>query len=99
VLPAPVQLTRDERVNWFPHPSPDGAHLLYLSFEPGTEGHPADRRVELRMLPGAATGAALGKAPQTLVTIDVGGQGTVNVPPWAPDSTWFAYCDYPVEAR
>ena len=33
--------------------------------------------------------------PETLVELD-GGQGTVNVPPWSPDSTWFAYCDYPV---
>jgi hypothetical protein len=34
--------------------------------------------------------------PETLVSIPVGGQGTVNVPPWAPDSSWFAFCDYPV---
>jgi hypothetical protein len=92
----PVQITGDERVNWFPHVSPDGAHLLYLSYEPGVQGHPADSRVELRLLPGAvARGARIAVVPETLVALD-GGQGTVNVPPWAPDSTWFAYCDYPV---
>jgi len=92
----PVRITADDRVNWFPHLSPDGAHLLYLSYEPGVQGHPADHRVELRLLPGAlARGARIAAVPETLVELD-GGQGTVNVPPWSPDSTWFAYCDYPV---
>jgi hypothetical protein len=92
----PVRITDDDRVNWFPHVSPDGSHLLYLSYEPGVQGHPADHRVELRLLPGALVrGARIAVVPETLVTLD-GGQGTVNVPPWSPDSTWFAYCDYPV---
>ncbi|PYY36075.1 hypothetical protein DEJ16_10935 [Curtobacterium sp. MCJR17_055] len=92
----PVPISGDERVNWFPHVSPDGAHLLYLSYEPGVQGHPADHRVELRLLPGVlASGARIAVLPETLVALD-GGQGTVNVPPWAPDSSWFAYCDYPV---
>jgi len=91
----PVRITNDDRVNWFPHVSPDGAHLLYLSYEPGVQGHPADHRVELRLLPGVLVrGARIAVQPETLVTLD-GGQGTVNVPPWAPDSSWFAYCDYP----
>jgi len=92
----PVRITNDDRVNWFPHVSPDGSHLLYLSYEPGVQGHPADHRVELRLLPGVLVrGARIAVVPETLVTLD-GGQGTVNVPPWSPDSTWFAYCDYPV---
>ncbi|UWD81669.1 biopolymer transporter Tol [Curtobacterium flaccumfaciens] len=93
---SPVRLTNDDRVNWFPHLSPDGSHLLYLSYEPGVQGHPADHRVELRLLPGSLVrGARIAVQPETLVALD-GGQGTVNVPPWAPDSAWFAYCDYPV---
>jgi hypothetical protein len=93
----PVRLTNDERVNWFPHVSPDAEHLLYLSYEPGTAGHPADRRVELRLLPGAlARGARMMPVPETLVSIEVGGQGTINVPPWSPDGRWFAFCDYPL---
>jgi hypothetical protein len=92
----PVRITNDDRVNWFPHVSPDGAHLLYLSYEPGVQGHPADHRVELRLLPGSLVrGARIAVQPETLVTLE-GGQGTVNVPPWSPDSRWFAYCDYPV---
>jgi len=92
----PVRITNDDRVNWFPHVSPDGAHLLYLSYEPGVQSHPADHRVELRLLPGSLVrGARIAVQPETLVTLE-GGQGTVNVPPWSPDSRWFAYCDYPV---
>jgi hypothetical protein len=92
----PVRITNDDRVNWFPHMSPDGANLLYLSYEPGTAGHPADQEVELRMLPGVlARGARMMPVPDTLVRLH-GGQGTINVPPWAPSSAWFAYVDYPM---
>ena len=45
-----TQLTSDERVNWFPHLSPDGATVLLLSFPPGTEGHPGGRQVQLRAM-------------------------------------------------
>ncbi len=51
------QMTHDENVNWFPHPSPDGHNVVYLAYEPGTEGHPAGRRVELRLM-GAGGGDA-----------------------------------------
>jgi len=83
------QLTHDERVNWFPHISPDGRRIAYVSFPPGTLGHPADRDVIVRLID--ADGA----------TRDVarlfGGQGTMNVPSWAPDSSAFAYVSYPIE--
>lgn len=82
------QLTSDERVNWFPHVSPDGARIVYLSFPPGTLGHPADRDVVIRLLgPGGSS--------TDLVHL-FGGQGTINVPSWAPDSTRFAYVAYPL---
>ncbi|WP_230207649.1 biopolymer transporter Tol [Microlunatus sp. Gsoil 973] len=88
------QLTFDERVNWFPHPSPDGAVLLYLSYPPGTQGHPADKDVILRTLP-----LVDGSVPEAAQPVDVvafrGGQGTINVNSWAPDSDQFAYVSYP----
>ena len=95
----PTQLTFDDRVNWFPHPSPDGRTLLYLSYPPGTEGHPPDHNVILRTLPltgdrsAPVTGeptdvAALNGHPYT------GGQGTINVNSWAPDSDRFGYVRY-----
>jgi len=83
----PEQMTKDARVNWFPHPSPDGAHVLYLAYAEGTEGHPPDREVELRLMT-----VATGKI-RRLTTL-WGGQGTLNVPCWAPDGTRFAYVRY-----
>lgn len=83
-----TQLTDDERVNWFPHLSPDGRHVLHVSFPPGTEGHPADRDVILRWTDPD------GGQVRDLVHLR-GGQGTANVNGWAPDSDRFAYVAYP----
>ncbi len=83
------QLTSDERVNWFPHPSPDGRHLSYLSYQPGTLGHPADRQVKLKMID-------LGDGTSRDLLSLHGGQGTINVTSWAPDSERFAYVAYPI---
>ncbi len=83
-----TQLTYDDRVNWFPHTSPNGAHVCYLSYPPGTIGHPADLDVEIRLV------ADDWSAPTILAKLH-GGQGTINVNSWAPDSTAFAYVAYP----
>lgn len=81
------QMTNDDAVNWFPHPSPDGKHVLYLAYENGTEGHPRDRNVRLMLMPSE------GGEARTLKSL-FGGQGTINVPCWAPDSKRFAYVQY-----
>ncbi|MFM2056547.1 MAG: hypothetical protein RLY71_932 [Pseudomonadota bacterium] len=82
------QLTRDERVNWFPHLSPDGRWMLYLSYPPGTLGHPANREVIIRIAPAEG-------GPSTDLAHLLGGQGTLNVNSWAPDSEHFAWVAYP----
>ncbi|GAB5521766.1 MAG: TolB family protein [Rhodothermales bacterium] len=82
------QITSDAHEDWFPHPSPDGAHIVMLSYEPGTEGHPANQNVTLRRINGDGTGE-----PEVLVEL-FGGQGTINVPSWAPDSHAFAFVQY-----
>lgn len=83
------QLTFDERVNWFPHLSPDGELVAYLSYPPGTVGHPPDRNVIVRTM-----------TPDGSFVRDVdgfnGGQGTINVASWSLDSRLFAYVRYPV---
>jgi Tol biopolymer transport system component len=81
------KMTGDERVNWFPHPSPDGRHILYLAYKAGVKGHPRGEDVELRLLP------ADGGRPGTLLAL-FGGQGTINVPCWAPDGKQFAFVRY-----
>ena len=44
------QLTRDEKRNWTPHPSPDGKSILILSYDKDVTGHPANKNVTLRIL-------------------------------------------------
>lgn len=85
------QLTVDERVNWFPHVAPGGEVAVYLSYPPGTQGHPADLDVELRLVRGGDW-----RHPETVATLP-GGQGTINVNSWSPDGTRFAYVDYPFD--
>lgn len=81
------QMTDDERVNWFPHPSPDGRHVLYLAYPAGTLQHPPDLDVELRLIPTS------GGRSQMLVKL-FGGQGSINVPCWRADSGAFAFMRY-----
>lgn len=81
------QMTEDARVNWFPHPSPDGRHVLYLAYEEGTEGHPPERDVELRLMD-------LETGDRRVLVALFGGQGTINVPCWSPDGTRFAFMRY-----
>lgn len=83
------QLTFDDRVNWFPHHSPDGRTVVYLSYPSGTIGHPADLPVELRIVRDGDWSRI-----QTLVSL-FGGQGTINVNSWSPDSRRLAFVAYP----
>ncbi len=82
------QITDDaEYGDWFPHPSPDGKWLVFMSFDKSVKGHPANQDVVLRILPLA------GGRPRVLATL-FGGQGTINVPSWAPDSRRLAFVSY-----
>ena len=83
----PEQMTFGASVDWFAHPSPDGRAVCYLAYAPGTEGHPAGCEVELRLMPVA------GGTPRTLLAFH-GGQGSLNVPSWAPDGGRFAFVRY-----
>ena len=83
------QLTFDNRVNWFPHLSPDGRLIAYLSYPEGTLGHPPDKEVLLRLM--SPTGA-----DQRDLAAFFGGQGTINVNSWAPDSGRLAFVSYPL---
>ncbi len=82
------RMTEGDSVDWFPHPSPDGAHVLYLAYPPGTRGHPANLDVELRLMPQAG-------GPSRVAERLRGGQGTINVPCWAPDGSAFAFVRFP----
>jgi Tol biopolymer transport system component len=83
------QLTFDGRVNWFPHFSPDGRHVAYLSYPEDTIGHPPDKNVLLRLMSPNGT-------DQRDLAAFFGGQGTINVNSWAPDSKRLAFVSYPL---
>jgi TolB protein len=88
---APEQLLESETVDWFPHLSPDGRLATYIRFPSGTIGHPAD-------LPVAVVLVSTGHWTAPLHTWPLfGGQGTLNVNSWSPDSTQFAYVAYPLD--
>jgi Tol biopolymer transport system component len=88
------RITSDDQEDWFPHPSPDGKWMVLVSFNKGTKGHPANQQVRLRLMP-----VRNGKPDPSRIRVlkDLfGGQGTINVNSWAPDSKRFAYVRYEV---
>jgi len=89
------RITGDEWEDWFPHPSPDGKWMVFLSFPKGTPGHDVKTNVQLRMMPmpQSATAAGANGSIQALAQI-FGGQGTINVNSWSPDSKKFAFVSY-----
>jgi TolB protein len=80
------QVTFDEYNDWFPHISPDGKWILYESFPKDIDpaSHPFYKQIYLRLMP------ATGGVPRTIAYI-YGGQGTINVPSWSPDSKKIAF--------
>ncbi len=87
------QVTFDEVEDWFPHCSPDGKWVVFVTFPKGTETH-NDRMpgMELRMMP-VPSEKVEHTSSQLLVTF-FGGQGTINVNSWAPDSQRFAFVTF-----
>jgi dipeptidyl aminopeptidase/acylaminoacyl peptidase len=87
------QVTNDDLEDWFPHPSPDGKKLVFLSFPKGTKGHNDKiEGVQLRMVP--MPGVRIKPVPPQVLVTFFGGQGTINVNSWAPDSRRLAFVIY-----
>jgi len=89
-----TQMTFDEdRNSWFPHISPDGKQVIYITYNKGDlrpDQHLANKNVELRLMP------AEGGEPITVAKL-FGGQGTINVNSWAPDNKRIAFVSYKVK--
>ena len=88
-----TQMTFDPEWNtWFPHISPDRAQVVMLCYKKGDLEpweHLPHKFVELRAM--NADGSNL----RTLVRL-FGGQGTINVNSWSPDSRKFAFVSYKI---
>lgn len=82
----PERMTNDESNNWFPHVSPNGKMIVYIAFGddvlPGD--HPFYKHVSLRLMD-------LETREVKILAHLYGGQGTINVPSWSPDSKKIAF--------
>jgi hypothetical protein len=81
------QVTNGDSNDWFPHISPDGQWMVYVAYEKGVAGHPPNKDVELRLM------SVKDKQIHVLAKL-FGGQGTINVPSWSPDSKKVAFVSY-----
>ncbi|MCR5256323.1 MAG: Gfo/Idh/MocA family oxidoreductase [Acetatifactor sp.] len=86
-----TRMTFDDQANlWFPHVSPNGKKVVMLAYKKGDlrpGDHVPDKNVELRIMD------ADGSNMTTAVKL-FGGQGTINVNSWSPDSREFAFVSY-----
>jgi TolB protein len=81
------QVFSDDYNNWFPHISPDGKWMMFLTYEKDVTGHPENKNVMLRLM-------SLDDKKITVLAKLFGGQGTINVPSWSPDSKQAAFVSY-----
>ncbi|MCO5185821.1 MAG: MFS transporter [Anaerolineae bacterium] len=86
----PTHIVKEDANCWFPHVSPDGIWVAYIAYgkddvAPGD--HPPNRDIEIRIVP------ATGGVSKTVVKL-FGGQGTMNVNSWSPDSRKLAFVSY-----
>jgi hypothetical protein len=81
------QVFTDDLNNWFPHISPDGQWMVFLTYGADVTGHPENKNVMLRLM-------SLDDKKITVLAKLFGGQGTINVPSWSPDSKRLAFVSY-----
>lgn len=82
-----VVVPKSEFHDWFPHVSPDGKWIVFLSFlkeEVKADDHPFYKHVYLRLMP------ITGGQPKVIAYV-YGGQGSINTPSWSPDSKKIAF--------
>lgn len=85
-----TQMTDSDANNWFGHVSPDGKHVIYLTFAKGElepNEHLPNMYVSLGMMDYD------GQNKKKVLDL-FGGQGSINVNSWAPDSRRIAYVKY-----
>jgi hypothetical protein len=84
---AQEQVLFSDSNDWFPHISPDGQWMVYLSYSKDVTGHPPNKDVELHLM-------SVKDKKITVLAKFFGGQGTINVPSWSPDSKKIAFVSY-----
>lgn len=81
-----TQLTHDGYNDWFPHVSPNKKWIAFISFpkDINVNDHPFYKHCLLRIMP------YNGGTPKIIGYI-YGGQGSINVPSWSPDSKFISF--------
>ncbi len=88
----PEQLTFDENSNWFAHPSPDNKWIVYIAYTTDEkQQHLFGKQVKLRLM------NTVTRELRDITPVFYGGQGTINVPSWSPDSKKIAFVSYSVK--
>jgi TolB protein len=81
------QVTFGEENDWFPHISPNGQWMVFLTYDKSVSGHPENKDVMLRLM-------SMKDKKITVLAKLFGGQGTINVPSWSPDSRQLAFVSF-----
>ena len=81
------QVISDDTNDWFPHISPDGQWMVFLAYAADVKGHPGGKDVALMLM-------SMADKKVHVLTKLFGGQGTINVPSWSPDSKRLAFVSY-----
>jgi TolB protein len=81
------QITHDDFNDWFPHISPDGKWIVILSYDKNVTGHPPNKDITLRLM-------SREDGQISVLAKLFGGQGTINVPSWSPNSKRLAFVSY-----
>jgi TolB protein len=81
------QVTFDNFHNWTPHPSPDGKSIVFISYPSEVTTHAANKDIALRIL-------STSDNKIRVLTNLVGGDGSMNVANWSPDSKRLAFVSY-----
>jgi Tol biopolymer transport system component len=81
-----VQLTNVARGTSAAVWSPDGKWIVFLSFlkDVAPQDHPFYKHVYIRLMP-------INAVKPKVIAYVYGGQGTINVPSWSPDSKRIAF--------
>ena len=91
----PIQMTFTDKNNWFPHVSPDGKQVVYLSYSRDgldPNEHLPNMQVALYLMD-------YDGGNDRLLLEFFGGQGSINVNSWSRDSRRLAFVMYALEHK